>query len=500
MAVEEVVDGSGSGSSKRKLSPWHQMSQQTNMRKQHFLPPKVGSLHAIKTHDDNMADEERPVKMRKLSHVIDSPDAASGTAYVADLNGETTGQNSLRDTDHSNGVDEEDSDPIGETLSANAVPLPDEITSIDRSALSNADAPISKNQLKKLRKKQEWESKREERKLIKKEKLTAKRERKREVKQQEAAANGVDLSKPIERPKQAPAQRAVTLPVTILIDCDFDDLMRDNERISLASQITRCYSDNKNTLYRAHLAVCSFGGELRKRFDNVLTHYRGWRGVRFLDENFVDAAEQAKSWMGLTADSEVPAEETGKLAGSFAPYSLTTSIAQLQDEAEIVYLSSESDYTLHTLKPFSTYIIGGLVDKNREKGICYKRATRAGIKTAKLPIGEYLEMSSRKVLATNHVNEIMLEWLRCGDWGEAFVKVVPKRKGGQLRVAGDADGVEGAEDEDGRAGVDNGADLNDGVDVKDGADGADGVDEGNGADSVDERSAAGAMEADRVPA
>lgn len=85
------------------------------------------------------------------------------------------------------------------------------------------------------------------------------------------------------------------------------------------------------------------------------------------------------------------------------------------------------------LKPYSTYIIGGLVDKNRHKGICYKAAMEKGIKTAKLPIGEYIEMTSRSVLATNHVVEIMLRWLEVRDWGEAFMHVLPARKRGKLR-------------------------------------------------------------------
>jgi len=100
---------------------------------------------------------------------------------------------------------------------------------------------------------------------------------------------------------------------------------------------------------------------------------------------------------------------------------------------EIVYLTSDSPDTLTALSPYSTYIVGGLVDKNRHKGICYKIACERGIKTAKLPIGEYMDMQSRKVLATNHVVEIMIRWLECGDWGEAFMKVIPKRKGGKLR-------------------------------------------------------------------
>ena len=104
--------------------------------------------------------------------------------------------------------------------------------------------------------------------------------------------------------------------------------------------------------------------------------------------------------------------------------------------AEIVYLTSDSPHTLDRLKPYSTYIIGGLVDKNRHKGICYKTACDKGIRTAKLPIAEYMEMQSRFVLATNHVVEIMIRWLECADWGESFMKVMPKRKGGNLKGVG----------------------------------------------------------------
>ena len=51
-------------------------------------------------------------------------------------------------------------------------------------------------------------------------------------------------------------------------------------------------------------------------------------------------------------------------------------------------------------------------------------------------------MAHRPVLATNHVIEIMLKWLELRDWGEAFLKVIPPRKGGVLR----ADQEQGEED------------------------------------------------------
>jgi tRNA (guanine9-N1)-methyltransferase len=120
------------------------------------------------------------------------------------------------------------------------------------------------------------------------------------------------------------------------------------------------------------------------------------------------------------------------------------------EEGEIIYLSSESDNVLTHLKPNSTYIIGGLVDKNRHKGICHKRAVARGIKTAKLPIKEYLEMRDRQVLVTNHVLEILLKWMEFGDWGKAFMEVMPKRKGGKLREdGGDDEASEVGGEEDG---------------------------------------------------
>lgn len=73
------------------------------------------------------------------------------------------------------------------------------------------------------------------------------------------------------------------------------------------------------------------------------------------------------------------------------------------------------------------------MDKNRHKAVCYNQAVEKGIKTAKLPIGQYIQMAHRPVLATNHVIEIMLAWLELRDWGKAFMKVIPTRKGGALR-------------------------------------------------------------------
>ncbi|EKG10545.1 tRNA (guanine-N1-)-methyltransferase eukaryotic [Macrophomina phaseolina MS6] len=323
-------------------------------------------------------------------------------------------------------------------------------------AAASADAPskpgpppgMTKSAWKKQKRQQEWEAGRDARKAQRKEKNKARKERKRQAHaEQEQSGGPAESSHPHRHQREAQEklrnQKAVQLPITFVFDCSFDELMMEKEMKSLGQQITRSYSDNKNAQYRAHLAVSSFGGKLKDRFDGLLNaHYKSWKGFRVFEEDFVEVAEKAKAWMG-------DLKEGGRLAGVLAENAAkrkkeaaegaegVETVSSDNKEGEVVYLSSEGTEVLHELKPYSTYIIGGLVDKNRYKGICHKRATERGIKTAKLPIGEFLQMNSRSVLATNHVNEIMLQWLACGDWGEAFMKVIPKRKGGQLKSTGE---------------------------------------------------------------
>lgn len=299
-----------------------------------------------------------------------------------------------------------------------------------------SDPPLSKNKLKKLKRDQQWEAGRDLRKKIRKEKLKEKKLKKRAAREEAApppsSAALEENGESFEQATLAELHRhplnPTQLPVTIIIDCEFDDLMQDHERKSLGSQVTRCYSDNHKAPYQAHLVVSSFGGHLKERFDTLLCgNHRSWKGVRFLEEDFNEAAKQAKGWM--------KAPDGGTLAGALAhPEHLPQDASSEQaTEGEVVYLTSDSPHTLSCLRPYCTYIIGGIVDKNRHKGICYKKAMEAGVKTAKLPIGDYMQMNSRFVLATNHVSEIMVRWLESGDWGVAFDRVVPKRKGGVLK-------------------------------------------------------------------
>lgn len=377
---------------------------------------------------------------------------------------------------------------------------------------------LSKSQRKKLLKTQKWEAGKEYRRVQRREKHRAKQAKKAELRaavEGEGSAEGsheIPKVEAIEPRKRTRLRHPIQTPVALILDCDFDSYMTEKEIISLGAQVTRCYSENKNSSYRAHVAVSSFGGRMRQRFETVLTrNHEGWKGVTFHEDDFMAAAER------LNVSMQGP--EGGKLAGALAgiyggleglasssinepkpgndnsksdePVQMEgvrvseTELPTSKDnpsrkrshsdaqgpeleprEAEsatepseskvdtpvkelkppsIIYLSSDSDYTLTDLEPNTSYIIGGIVDKNRHKGLCYKRACERGIRTAKLPIGDYMTMQGRSVLTINHVVEIMLRWLETGDWGEAFLSVIPKRKEAKLRIK--------KEDEDGETSV-----------------------------------------------
>jgi tRNA (guanine9-N1)-methyltransferase len=374
----------------------------------------------------NMDSDERPSKMRKLEPAEDGI-AMQETQHAA-----------IPDT----------TNDVAPGIAENG-----EVGSANNDALEEAgEAPkISKNQLKKQRRLDKWEAGREGRKVKRKEKAKERKERKREAwKDEHADQDGNVPPMPPSRLPRHFAGNGTQVPITVIFDCDFEELMYDHELKSLGLQITRCYSDNRKAKYRAHLALSSFNGKMKERFNGILAQqYTSWKGFQFFEQDFVAVAEKSKEWM--------KGPQGGDVAGALEqsqPENATdkdTTTEDDEEEGEVVYLSAESENVLTHLKPNGTYIIGGLVDKNRHKGICHRRAVERGIKTAKLPIKEYLEMRDRQVLVTNHVHEILLKWIECGDWGQAFMDVMPKRKGGKLKGDGGEDGADqgsGEEDEE----------------------------------------------------
>ncbi|KAF9171690.1 tRNA (guanine(9)-N(1))-methyltransferase [Mortierella sp. AD011] len=103
-------------------------------------------------------------------------------------------------------------------------------------------------------------------------------------------------------------------------------------------------------------------------------------------------------------------------------------LATIPAVKKVVYLSADSPNTITNLEEGTCYILGGIVDKNRYPNMCQNKAEELNIETAQLPIGEYIQLSSRRILTVNQVFEILLRFIECNDWKEAFLKVIPQRK------------------------------------------------------------------------
>lgn len=362
-----------------------------------------------------MEEQERPRKLAKIDHDEDTTHEVLGPAMTGavDVAGNepepACAQIGNEPLDLSEFTVQKDTKPTNESTPQDG---------------GEVAAPVmSKNQMKKLRRAAAHQEKRALQKSQKKEKLIQKRDRRRamvEEAREKGGEEAVNELRHLWRGKKAKHTRSTLLPLTFVMDCGYDELMSDRERISLAGQLTRSYSDNSRAVFNGHMMFSSFDKLLKERFDTVLACHKNWKRVRFFQEDFVYASEVAKEQM--------TAARGGQLAGPFADQ-----IDAKPEDGEIIYLSSDSENTLTELKPYSTYIVGALVDKNRHKAVCYNQAVAKGIKTAKLPIGQYIRMAHRPVLATNHVIEIMLAWLELRDWGKAFMKVIPTRKGGALR-------------------------------------------------------------------
>jgi tRNA (guanine9-N1)-methyltransferase len=191
----------------------------------------------------------------------------------------------------------------------------------------------------------------------------------------------------------------------------------------MSSQLSFIYSINRlSSQPFLNVAFTSFEKRLKDRLD-IVSHgtLNKWTRISCMPESLGDIVQKQKD------DEESP----------FKGQSL-------------VYLTADSEEELETLKEDETYIIGGIVDRNRYKvrvrpfsfrirtierlcaganqkkkknadlsirqNLCRDKAQGLAIRTARLPIGTYLaEMPTRKVLTVNQVRFTLTCLL--GSWG-----------------------------------------------------------------------------------
>ncbi|KAM0049105.1 putative tRNA (guanine(9)-N(1))-methyltransferase [Helianthus debilis subsp. tardiflorus] len=288
--------------------------------------------------------------------------------------------------------------------------------------------PLSKNAQKKLLKQQRFEAKKAEKKAAMKEEKKRQGERKRKEWEEklsnlseEERLKMIETRKGMrrERMEQRNEEReSKTLRLSeakksgqkVVLDLQFSELMAPNEIQSLVKQIMYCYSVNGRSVVPCHLWLTGYAGEIESQLQKMPG----------FDKWIID-------------------KDTGPYINTFE-----------SQKENLVYLTADSENMLSELDLNKIYIIGGLVDRNRWKGITMKKAVDQGIQTAKLPIGNYLKMSGSQVLTVNQVIEILLKFLETKDWKESFFHVIPQRKRCETeeQVAQEEEGEEGDEESD----------------------------------------------------
>ncbi|XP_050461530.1 tRNA methyltransferase 10 homolog A isoform X2 [Cataglyphis hispanica] len=224
---------------------------------------------------------------------------------------------------------------------------------------------MSKRQLKKMQKKEKWL----ERKIEKRLRERAKAKEKRAY----ARANNLSLG-PSRQFLKRSTMAISPCKLIVTIDLSFDELMIDKDIAKLTKQILRCYTLNRRATAPMQFSLTSFTGRSRADMERH-NGYEHW------DVNFH-----------------------------------TESYLNIYPKDKIVYLTSESENVIDRLDHECVYVIGGLVDHNAHKGICYKLAKDAGVRHGRLPLDKFLRMKARKVLTIDH---------------EAFLRVLPERKNAQ---------------------------------------------------------------------
>ncbi|KAM7342835.1 tRNA (guanine(9)-N(1))-methyltransferase Trmt10A [Cochliomyia hominivorax] len=261
--------------------------------------------------------------------------------------------------------------------------------------------PLSKNQLKKQRKLAQFEQ-------LRKEKRQKEKERQKQ-KRKEAAEKGLPIRagpsrKELKKKQQAAVYNENSLRVAIDLDCD--DMMSERDVAKCVKQCLRIYTIN------------------RRSEKPVQLYFTGIKS----DGNIHKCLKKNDGW------------ENWQVKYHFDEDHLKV----FQPNTQLVYLTSESDNVLETLEPENVYCIGGLVDHNHHKNYCHDKATREGLRTARLPLGEYVDMKTRAVLSTYHVFEILVRVAEGKCWADAILQTIPPRKGAKLKELPDAKSEETA--------------------------------------------------------
>lgn len=164
--------------------------------------------------------------------------------------------------------------------------------------------------------------------------------------------------------------------------------MKYREMKSLVTQLAFCYGLNRKIKIPFNYYLCGYKGDLQFEAERMGSKY--WH-VNFLEESFYDNENLMKS------------------------------------KNNFIYLSPDSSNVLDNVSEENIFIVGGFVDKPVSKDRTLFKANSLGIKTARLPLEQYIKDIKNNVLNVNTVVEILANYIETKDWKTAIETVLPKR-------------------------------------------------------------------------
>jgi tRNA (guanine9-N1)-methyltransferase len=274
---------------------------------------------------------------------------------------------------------------------------------------TDAGPPMSKNARKRLAREERLMERKRAKKLERKVDVAKRKEERREKRCTELAAlTNEDREKllaerqvtfragrDLERSERERVRKAMISDWkhSVCIDLGWSDDMNNKEIKSLVRQISYAYS----TLRKAAEAKCT---------------------------------PMHLSVTGMDARMK---ESLTFQAGGWTEWPVQVSELQLLDvhpRESIVYLTHDSDKVLEELDPEKVYVIGGIVDRNRLKGATLAKANALGVSTARLNLDTSVHIEhGTPVLTVNHCVDILQLASNGASWQDAFVTVLPVRKG-----------------------------------------------------------------------
>lgn len=195
---------------------------------------------------------------------------------------------------------------------------------------------ISKRQAKKAAKRAAYEAAKPERKAKEKAARKAKAAHKRahpeEYKDEPAKAKR-------RRKAVVPLQERPEFRTNLLVDLGgWDDKMSDREIISLTSQLCYCYNIVRHAEHRYKFTVADWSGRVHHRMSDegpLRGHHKSWNKE-------ADVELRAHSLQSMLDNGEL-------------------------NRSNVVYLTADSPNVLTSIEEGKTYVLGGIVDKNRYK-------------------------------------------------------------------------------------------------------------------------------------